>query len=279
MSILKCKLLVPGLAILLLASCLGNNQNESQPVGATKDTIVKKPEKTTQKFKGTKVPVLCYHAIREILPGDSGEQKTYSVSPENFALQMKTLADNGYATITPDQLKDFYTTNGPLPEKPVMVTFDDGRKEQYTLGAQIMEKHNFRGVFFIMTVSLGKNHYMSRDDVKALSDKGHIIGCHTWDHHKVTGYKKEDWPLQLAKPKKQLEKITQKPVTSFAYPYGLWNDAATDSLKSNGYTTAFIFYGKQDPTRPLYTFERINIPNSLKIENFIKKIEKTVLDN
>ena len=280
MTTLNCKLLLPGLAILLLAGCLGNNQKEIQStIVTTKNSTVNKPEQTAQKFKGTKVPVLCYHAIREILKGDSPEQKTYSVSPENFALQMKTLADNGYTTVTPDQLKDFYTTNGPLPEKPIMVTFDDGRKEQYTIGAQIMEKHNFRGVFFIMTVSLGKNHYMSRDDVKALSDKGHIIGCHTWDHHKVTGYNNEDWKLQLAKPKKQLEKITQKPVTTFAYPYGLWNYAATDSLKSHGFTTAFIFYGKQDATRPLYTLERINIPNSLKIENFIKKIEKSGLDN
>lgn len=268
------RLILPGLLLLLISGCQGNpdQKKESAEAVTPKDSVVK-PAAAAKSFKGEKVPVLCYHAIREIGKGDSAEQKAYSVSPENFALQMKTLSENGYTTITPDQLKDFYTSQKPLPEKPIMITFDDGRKEQFTIGAETMEKYNFRGVFFIMTVSMGRNHYMSRDDIKALADNGHVIGCHTWDHHKVTGYANDDWNLQFTKPKLQLEKITQKPVTSFAYPYGVWNLAATDSLKSHGFSTAFIFYGKQDPSRPLYTFERINAPNYSKMESFMKKIE------
>ena len=274
MAILKYQLILPCLLILLVGC--NSKTEKGQHVGTItpKDTIVKPSLDTTKSFKGKTVPVLCYHAIREVQKSDSPEQKAYSVSPENFELQMKTLADNGYKTITPDQLKDFYTNHNPLPEKPIMITFDDGRKEQYTIGAEIMEKYNFRGVFFIMTVSLGKKHYMSRDNVNALSNKGHIIGCHTWDHHKVTSYKNEDWTLQLSKPKKLLEDLTQKPVTSFAYPYGVWNYTATDSLKSKGFTTAFIFFGKQDVTRPLYTLERINSPNTGKMETFLKRVEK-----
>jgi len=276
MAVSNYQLILPALLLVLLTGCPGNTEKEDRTVTVTsKDTIGKFSQDTTKNFKGETVPVLCYHAIREIQKDDSPEQKAYSVSPENFALQMKTLSDNGYTTITPEQLKDFYATHHPLPEKPIMITFDDGRKEQYTIGAEIMEKYDFRGVFFIMTVSLGKKHYMSRDDVKALSDKGHIIGCHTWDHHKVTSYKNEDWTLQISKPKKQLEDITQKPVTSFAYPYGVWNYTAADSLKSKGFTTAFIFYGKQDATRPLYTLERINSPNTSKMEAFLKKIENS----
>jgi len=270
----KFRLMLPCLGLYIVGSCIGKTQREDPPASVTaKETIVSTQVKPTRNFKGKTVPVLCYHAIREIQKGDSPEQKAYSVSPENFALQMQTLDDQGYTTVTPDELKDFYTAQRPLPQKPIMISFDDGRKEQFSIGAALMEKHGFRGVFFIMTVSLGKKHYMSRDEVKLLADKGHTIGCHTWDHHKVTSYKKEDWLLQFAKPKKQLEKITQKPVTSFAYPYGVWNYAATDSLKSHGFTTAFIFYGKQDLSRPLYTLERTNIPNSLSITAFLNKIE------
>ena len=274
MTVLK-KLISSSVMLIILSGCRDNPVKKVSPVSViAMDTIKKAVAVSVKNFKGEKVPVLCYHAIRNLQKSDRGDKKAYSVSPENFALQMKTLHNNGYTTITPDQLKDFYTAKKPLPEKPVMITFDDGRKEQYTIAAGIMEKYNFNGVYFIMTVSLGKKLFMTRDDVRALSDKGHIIGSHTWDHHMVTRYTDKDWELQLGKPKKKLEEITQKSVTSFAYPHGAWNAAAADSLKQYGFTTAFIFYGKQDAKRPLYTFERINIPYSFTIERFMSALEK-----
>lgn len=228
----------------------------------------------SKNFTGKKIPVLCYHAIRETQTKDSPSQKTYSVSPSNFAIQIKALADNGYKSITPEDLKEYYLTNRSLPEKPVIITFDDGSKGQYDIGVPILDQYHFKGVFFIMTVAIGKPHYMSREQIKALADKGHIIGCHTWDHHKVSSFKKKDWQLQLAKPKKLLEKITQKPVSCFAYPYGVWNMEAVDSLINNDFSTAFIFYGKQDPSLPLYTIERIVVKNSGRINDFLNMIEK-----
>lgn len=234
-------------------------------------------KKTLQKnyfFTRKRIPVLCYHAIRDSHKDDSPDQKMYSVSPSNFVTQIKALADHGYTSITPDDLKAFWTVNQYLPKKPIIITFDDGRKEQYDIGSKILDKYHFKGVFFIMTVTIGKHHYMNQNEIKDLSTKGHIIGCHTWDHRKVTDYKNEDWVSQLSKPKKQLEKITQKPVTCFAYPYGVWNHQAVDSLKKCGFTTAFIFYGKQDPALPLYTIERITVKNSAKVEDFLNTIKK-----
>jgi len=259
------------IAGLLAVGCSKNEKNEPTPVKA--DSIVTVTD-TAKTFKGSKVPVLCYHAIREIQKGDGPDQKAYSVSPENFALQMKALHDNGYTTVTPDELHDFYTSKKPLPEKPIVITFDDGRKDHFTIGAAELDKYGFKGVFYIMTVSLGRKNYMTRDDVKALSAKGHIIGSHTWDHHRVTGYQGDDWELQIKKPKRQLEELTQKQVTSFAYPNGVWNAAAADSLKANGFTTAFLFGTKQNPNRPLFTIERMSGPNISNMEKFIGRVEK-----
>jgi peptidoglycan/xylan/chitin deacetylase (PgdA/CDA1 family) len=230
-------------------------------------------------FTRKRIPVLCYHAIRDSRKNDSPDQKAYSVSPNNFVSQIKALANHGYTSITPDDLKAFWTTNQSLPKNPIIITFDDGRKDQYDIGSKILDEYHFKGVFFIMTVAIGKHHYMSQNEIKDLSTKGHIIGCHTWDHHKVTHYKNKDWLLQLSKPKKQLEKITQKPVTCFAYPYGVWNHEAADSLKNYGFTTAFIFYGKQDPALPLYTIERIAVRNSGTVEDFLTTIKKNEDNN
>ncbi len=93
------------------------------------------------------VPVLCYHHIRE-------RNETYSVTPTNFANQMKALYDSGYKSVLPEDLYNYLVHGKELPSKPVMITFDDTDKEQFELGAGEMNKYGFKGVFFIMTISL-----------------------------------------------------------------------------------------------------------------------------
>jgi peptidoglycan/xylan/chitin deacetylase (PgdA/CDA1 family) len=135
------------------------------------------------------VPILCYHQIRDWKASDSKRAKDYIVPLGNFRDQLKMLADSGYHTILPDQLYNYLNTGAELPSKPVMLTYDDTDLEQYTVAKAEMDKYGFKGVYFIMTVSLNRPNYMSRDQVKELADNGHIIGSHTWDHHNVKQYK------------------------------------------------------------------------------------------
>jgi len=206
------------------------------------------------------VPVLCYHQLRDFKPSDSKTAKDYIVPVDHFKEQMKLLADSGYHTILPDQLYEYLTRGAALPEKPVMITFDDTRLDQYTLGLSELNKYGFKGVFFIMTVSLGRPGYMSTEQVKQLSDEGHIIGSHTWDHHNVKKYVAEDWVTQIQKPSQQLEKITGKPITYFAYPFGLWNKEAIPKLKEHDFKAAFQLSDHRDENDPLFTIRRIIIP-------------------
>jgi peptidoglycan/xylan/chitin deacetylase (PgdA/CDA1 family) len=208
------------------------------------------------------VPVLCYHHIRAAKPGDSENMKSYSVSPSAFASQMKALSDSGFTAILPDQLYDYLLYNDVLPSKPVMITFDDTDGEQYSIGAAEMQKFGFKGVFFIMTVAINRPNYMTKEQIKNLSDSGHVIAAHTWDHHMVTKYAGTDWDIQFSKPTKQLEAITGKPVKYFAYPFGLWNKAAIPELKSRGYQLAFILSTKRDSTEPLHTIRRMIVPGT-----------------
>jgi peptidoglycan/xylan/chitin deacetylase (PgdA/CDA1 family) len=208
------------------------------------------------------VPILCYHQIRDWKPTDSKTSKEYIVPPAAFAAQMRMLSDNGYHTITPDQLYAYLISGARLPENPIMLSFDDTDLDQFTVGYPEMKKYGFRGVFFIMTVSLGKPHYMSRDQVRTLSDDGNIIGSHTWDHHSVKKYEGKDWITQLDKPTKQLELITGKTIRYFAYPFGLWNTAAFPELKKRGFVAAFQLNEKPDPVDPLYCIRRIIVPGT-----------------
>jgi peptidoglycan/xylan/chitin deacetylase (PgdA/CDA1 family) len=143
-----------------------------------------------------------------------------------------------------------------------MLTFDDTDLPQYTIAKPEMEKYGFKGTFFIMTVSLGKPNYMSKEQVKALSDAGNYIGSHTWDHKNVKKYAGTDWVTEIEKPTKTLEAITGKSIRYFAYPFGLWNQPAIPQLKERGFIAAFQLSTKRDEQDPLYTIRRIIVPGA-----------------
>ncbi|WP_442590676.1 polysaccharide deacetylase family protein [Pedobacter sp. AW31-3R] len=203
------------------------------------------------------VPILCYHQIRDWRPKDSKGAKDYIVPVEVFKAQIKMLADSGYHTILPDQLYDYLNNGTELPSKPIMLTYDDTDLDQYTVAEPTMKKYGFKGVFFVMTVSIGRPNYMNKAQIKELSDKGHDIESHTWDHHNVKKYQGKDWETQIEKPTKTLQEITGKNIHHFAYPFGLWNPEAIPELKKRGFKSAFILSTKRDENDPLFTIRRI----------------------
>lgn len=223
----------------------------------TKPVNEVKPASAAVVLGRKQVPVLCYHQIRNWKPTDSKTAKDYIVQENDFRGQMKMLADSGYHTILPDELYAYLNENTPLPTKPIMLTFDDTDLDQYTLAAPQMKKYGFKGVFFVMTVSLGRPHYMTKDQVKELSDDGNVIASHTWDHHNVKKYAGQDWVTQIDKPTKKLEEITGKPIKYFAYPFGLWNEQAIPELKKRGFVAAFQLSEKRDTIEPLFTIRRL----------------------
>jgi peptidoglycan/xylan/chitin deacetylase (PgdA/CDA1 family) len=229
-----------------------NNDRPGSAVGKNA-----KPANAATILARQQVPVLCYHQIRNWRDKDSKAAKDYIVPVAEFKAQMKMLSDSGYHTILPDELFSYLKYGTRLPSKPIMLTFDDTDLDQFTEAAPEMKKFGFKGVFFIMTVSLGRPNYMSRVQVKNLSDEGHVIGSHTWDHHNVKKYKGEDWVTQIEKPTKTLKEITGKEIKYFAYPFGLWNREAIPELKKRGFEGAFVLAEKRDENDPLFTVRRI----------------------
>jgi peptidoglycan/xylan/chitin deacetylase (PgdA/CDA1 family) len=221
------------------------------------------------------VPVVCYHQIRDWKPTDSKGAKDYIVQIAAFKEHIKMLADSGYQTILPDQLYAYLTTGAPLPKKPIMLTFDDTDLDQFTIANPTLKKYGFKAVYFVMTVSLGRPHYMTADMVKKLSDEGNVIGSHTWDHHRVDKYSHnselkiigkngkittrpvDDWVTQIDKPTKKLEEITGKKIDYFAYPFGIWKKPVLPEFQKKGFKIAFQLADKRDPDYPLMTVRRI----------------------
>ncbi|HVZ56386.1 MAG TPA: polysaccharide deacetylase family protein [Chitinophagaceae bacterium] len=249
------------------------NQETVRPGKNTADPPVSRdtlpPDKTGGGLKDAagilrtpQVPILCYHQIRDWKPSDSKTARDYIVPVDRFREQMKLLADSGYHSISADQLYNYLTRGASLPPKPVMLTFDDTDLDQFEIAWPEMKKYGFHGMFFIMTVSLGRPHYMSPAQVKELALAGNDIGSHTWDHHNVKKYAGRDWVIQIDKPLAQLQEITGKPIKYFAYPFGLWNQQAIPELKKRGFKAAFQLSEKRDEQEPLFTIRRMIVPGS-----------------
>ena len=268
------------LPLAILGACSSEPGKIKKQTTTTSDSVavIEAPKKAADLatiLSKKEVPVLCYHHIRNVPAGQSESMKSYSVSPASFAEQMKALHDSGYQTILPGQLYEYLVHDGALPAKPVMLTFDDTDEEQYSIGKVEMDKYGFKGVYFLMTISINRPRYMSKAQIKNLADSGHAVEGHTWDHHMVTKYVGADWDTQLAKPKRQIQDITGKPVKYFAYPFGIWNQAAIPEIKSRGYDLAFILSTKRDTTQPLYTIRRMIVPGTWSTPGMMKAMRTT----
>ena len=273
------KNLLPVLAAaLLMASCSSSDSENKPKTSETKIASKSDSTSSTESAMGPaadaatilarpQVPVLCYHHIKDGKPTND-----YTVNAETFRQQMQMLADSGYHSILPDQYYDYLVYGKPLPAKPFMITYDDTDLEQFTIGKTEMDKHGFKGVYFIMTISIGKPRYMNKEQIKQLSDEGNVVASHTWRHDRVDKYlttphidrdtKKivnNDWDLQLVETRKNLENIIGKDIQYFAYPFGVWKHDGIPEIQKRGIKMAFQLADKRDTEYPLYTVRRIII--------------------
>jgi peptidoglycan/xylan/chitin deacetylase (PgdA/CDA1 family) len=229
-----------------------------------------KDQQATTHLLYNHVPVLCYHNITK----NAYKQGPLWISEAMLNAQLKTLHDSGYHTIVPDQLYQNLINGRPLPTRPVILSFDDSHEEHYSIARNVLKRYDFKGVFFILTVCIGKKGYMSAAQIKDLSDEGHVIGCHTYDHPFITRLQDKQWAHQIDRPKLLLEKITGRPADYFAYPYGVWNEAAINALKNSGIKAAFQLTGNESQRAPLYSIRRMMVPGNWTGKELIRYCSK-----
>lgn len=271
----------------LFSACQSTSGETKLTTSITNDTILKVKASTIEDIKPAdaatilarkEVPVLCYHQIREWTVNDGKRAKDDIISPTKFKEHIKMLADSGYNSILPDQLYDYLVYGKALPEKPIMFTFDDTDLDQFTVAYPTLKQYGFKGVYFIMTVAIGKKgriHYMNAAQIKELADEGNVIASHTYDHKNFAKFTEEDWKTQIDEPTAKLERITGKKVEYFAYPYGVYKASLLPKLKEHGFKAAFILSTKRDENYPLYTIRRIIDPGNYTARNLLHSIKKS----
>ena len=207
----------------------------------------------------TQVPILMYHHLSENVTNSE------MVSPAQFEAQIRALSEAGYTGVSFDELQAYVLRGEPLPEKPVVITFDDGYRSNYTLAYPILQKYNMKAAIFVIGVSFGKDHYKDTDyaitphfgaaEAAEMAASGLVsIQSHTYDMHQWLPYetgsavRENILPLpgeseeayvqtlteDFTRSRAQLESATGQSVDVLAYPAGQYSTLAQVTLQSLG---------------------------------------------
>jgi peptidoglycan/xylan/chitin deacetylase (PgdA/CDA1 family) len=187
----------------------------------------------------TLVPILIYHAIRPYIEADTASVRRYIATPKTLDEELAWLKENGYASVSFNDLVNHIQTGAPLPPKPVIISFDDDWEGQYRYALPLLKKYGYTATFYIWVVVVGRKHHMSWDEIRELSRNGMQLGCHTITHPFLTRIKSEEvLQHELAGAKQDIETRTGVTVPSLAYPFGQYNERVVAAAKAAGFTSA-----------------------------------------
>ncbi|MGZ4111001.1 MAG: polysaccharide deacetylase family protein [Tumebacillaceae bacterium] len=204
------------------------------------------------------IPILMYHSIA-VDPNNG-----LMVAPKDFAAEMRHLKQAGYHTISFADLGDFLDGGKQLPEKPVIVTFDDGYKNNYTEAYPVLKQLGLKATIFVISNFVGGKNTVSWDEIQEMQDSGVFeIGAHTKDHLDLTTLKTAAMDDEIAGSKKAIEAHIGQPVTAFAYPSGRLNDAVVQETEKAGFDFAVTTRpGVASDQQGLLMLNRVRVPGN-----------------
>ena len=244
-SVPRVKLLL--ILILIVAAPLLIYHSRRVPEPGSDVRVTKVPE-DVKKVLGTtpienninvRIPILLYHYVEYVQDKKDTIRQSLNIPPYVFASQIETLKNAGYNFVTTSDVAKAINGGSKLPQNPVVLTFDDGYMDFYTDVFPILKKENVRAEEYIISDFLNRPNFMFTFQVKDIARSGLVeIGAHTEDHVWLKGMPKKRAELQIFQSREVIEKITGRPVLSFAYPYGAFDQQTIELTREAGYTNA-----------------------------------------
>ncbi len=192
-----------------------------------------------------------------------------SVTPAAFAQQMAWLEDQGYHTVTLHQLAAAWRGEADLPDKPMVITLDDGYLDAYTAAFPELQKHGFAATAFIISAFVGRGGYMASEHLRELQAAGWEIASHTRTHPDVSRLSNARLAQELEGAANELADLTGQAPTTFAYPSGRFNSAAVAKLRALGYEAAVTTrYGLANPDADPLLLSRLRVAGGISLSSF-----------
>ena len=185
-----------------------------------------------------KLIILGYHQIREYKDTDGPKTKLFITSPEIFEKEMKYLVDNNYKSISLSEYINYLNNKSfSIPEKAVIITFDDGYRSQYDYALPVLKKYNLTATFFVYSDCIDKyNACMTMDNLRELANNNMKIANHTTHHVFLPKYKDATIAREIIDNQNYLEKELGKDnvVNILAYPFGGSDERVQNIARESG---------------------------------------------
>jgi peptidoglycan/xylan/chitin deacetylase (PgdA/CDA1 family) len=178
------------------------------------------------------VPILEYHDLGK--PPEGEPYPELFVGRDDFAKQMDWLEERGYEAVTLEQVQESWYHDGTLPPKPIVLSFDDGYRPQFTFALPTLKKHGWAGVLNLKAE--GSDLYES--NVKAMIAAGWELAAHTIHHLDLTELGPEEVEEEVAGSRKILQREYEVPVDNFCYPSGKFDESVVEAVEEAGYAGA-----------------------------------------
>jgi len=198
-----------------------------------------------------------------------------SVTPENFEAQLAYLKEAGFSTISLDDLTYHLAGLKSLPEKPIILTFDDGYADSYTNAFPLLKKYGFTATFFLVTqpIDYGDPNYLSWDNVVEMHEAGMDFGAHTYRHLDLRARDVDFLVYEIVGSKEAIEARIKEPVRYFVYPAGKYDQLVIDVLASANFWGALTTrHGFEHTHATRLEMPRIRMRGSDTLEIFRYKV-------
>ncbi|PKL81971.1 MAG: polysaccharide deacetylase [Ignavibacteriae bacterium HGW-Ignavibacteriae-3] len=231
------------------------------------------------RFYRNEIPIIYYHRIAKNI-SDAGKHGIF-VTEQQFENHLRFLKKAGYKSISFDEALNVKKSG--TSGKFVMITFDDGYEDNYTLAFPLLKKYGCKALIFLVA-GLESNTWdeqadepvlkmMSENQIKEMAEYGIEFGSHTLTHADLTKLTHKEAKRELTESKKILEAKTGKEITSFAYPYGNCNETVKKTAGEAGYK--FVFATDNGPMglhEDLLQIRRIGIFPNTTVRGLARKI-------
>ena len=210
------------------------------------------------------LPVFTYHSIGD--PPAGARDPFLYVSKPRFAQQMTMLCEQGFTSGSLEELPDAKGNR----DKKAVITFDDGYRNVLKNGLEILVRHRFRAIQYIVAGIIGTRHEwdVKRGDTpEALMDEAEIrewlaagqeIGSHSLTHRNLSRLTAAEAREQIGGSKKKLEDTFGVSIRHFCYPGGKWTPMVRDLVREAGYATACTTgFGVNTSQTPAFELKRI----------------------
>ena len=241
--------------------------------------IVIKQNKQSKR-NDVKIPILLYHNFVKAVPDSDPDNFNYINTPESFEENIKTFLENGYTIISMKELALADSGKIDLPNKPLVITFDDGYYSNYEYIYPILKQYQVKASIFIVTDKIGQEmdgiKYLSWEECLEMQNSGLVeIGSHSKKHvfydKRSVRELRDDVKASYDKIEEHLGKQELK---IFAYPYGAYTSEAVTTLKNNGIDFQIYDIGMNDfKNLDRNYIKRINIPCEMTGKEIIEEIE------